>query len=109
MDIKAIVDTVAQYMRSHINEISVSITAVVIMLVGPYLVSSIKRLTKSYNWFVRYCCFILLCTVGIGFLTKFLYQILRLWFSQQSGIALILWVVGVYLALALFAKLQKEI
>ena len=103
------VDSVAQYLRNHIPEISVSITAVVIMLAGPYLTSFIKRFTKSFNWFFKYCCFILLCTAGVGFLTKILYQILKHWFSQQSGITLILWVIGLYLGLALFAKLQKEI
>ena len=109
MDIKVIIDTVAQYLRGHITEISVSVTAVIIMLAGPYLTSTVKRLTKTYNWFFRYCCFILLCTVGVGFLTKVLYQALRYWFGRQGDIALILWVAGVYLGLALFAKMQREI
>ncbi|MDR0306263.1 MAG: DUF3392 family protein [Chitinispirillales bacterium] len=104
-----IVNTVTQYLQSNIGGISFSVTAVTIMIAGPHITSFFKRFTKSYNWFFRYCCYVILCTVGISFLAKFIYQGLKHWFEQQSGLALILWVTGVYLGLALLAKQQKEI
>ena len=108
MDVK-FTGAVAQFLHNYISEISFSITAVTIMIAGPYMTSFIKRFTKTSNWFIRYCCYMLLCTVGVGVLTKILYQGIRHWLGQQSGIALILWVIGVYLGLALIAKQQKEI
>ena len=99
----------AQYLRSNITEISFSVTAVTIMIAGPHFTSFIKRFTRSYNWFLRYCCYVFLCTVVITFLAKVLFQGLKHWFGQQAGTSIILWVAGVYLGLALLAKQQKEI
>ncbi len=99
----------AHFLRENINEICFGITAVALMLAGPHLTSLIKRLTSKLNWFIRYCCYILLCTVGIGFLSKVMFQGLKHWFTIQNNVALLIWVPGIYLGLAWFAKQQREI
>ncbi|MCL2688810.1 MAG: DUF3392 family protein [Chitinispirillia bacterium] len=99
----------AQFLANNLNEICLSITAVTIMIAGPHLTSAIKRVTKPYNWFFKFCCFIILCTVILTFLSKILYKGLKYWYGQQSGLALILWVTCTYLSLAFIAKQQKEI
>jgi hypothetical protein len=99
----------AQFLINNLNEICLSITAVTIMIAGPHLTSAIKRLTKPYNWFFKFCCFIVLCTVILTFLSKILFKGLKYWYGQQNGLALILWITGTYLCLAFFAKQQKEI
>jgi len=99
----------AQFLSNNLDEICLSVTAVAIMIAGPHMTSAIKRFTKPYNWFFKFCCFIILCTVILGFLSKILYQGLKHWYGQQSGLALILWIAGTYLGLAFLAKRQKEI
>jgi len=98
-----------QFLNNNLSEICLSITAVTIMIAGRHMTSAIKRITKPYNWFFKFCCFIILCTVVIGFLSKVLYQGLKHWYGQQSGLALILWIACTYLGLAFIAKRQKEI
>lgn len=108
-EMSGFVNAFAQYLRSNINEICFGITAVAIMLSGPHLTSILKRFTIKLNWFLRYCIFIILCTVGIGFLSKTIFQGLKYWFTQQGNAALVLWVPAVYLGLAWYAKQKKEI
>ncbi|MFP4165130.1 MAG: DUF3392 family protein [Chitinispirillaceae bacterium] len=105
----SVLDSFADYIRSHINEICFGVTAVTIMISGPRLTSFVKKLTLKFNWFIRYCCYILLCTVGVGFLSRVLFNGLKYWFSQQSNFLLLFSVPGVYLGLAWIAKQQREI
>lgn len=104
-----LINTGAHYLRDHMNQICFGIVAVVIMISGPHLTSFVKRMTIKFNWFVRYCCYILLCTAGIGFLSRVMFQGLKYWFSSQNNLVILISVPGVYLGLAWLAKQQREI
>ncbi|KMQ51284.1 hypothetical protein CHISP_1767 [Chitinispirillum alkaliphilum] len=104
-----LVDSAMGFVRGHLSEISFGITAVALMLFGRPVNSVVKKFTKGVNWFFRYCIYILLCTVGYGLLTRFLYRSLITWFRGLEDPALILIVTSIYLLLAWIAKAQKEI
>ena len=103
------VNSFAVFIRTNITEISFGITAVILMLSGRPVNSVVKKFTQTMHWFLRYCIYVLLCTLGYGFLSTMIYQGFRNWFLSLSNPALVLWVPSVYLILAWFAKAQKEI
>jgi hypothetical protein len=100
---------IANLIRQHLSEVCFGITAVVLILAGPAINEFVQRLTKSFNWFVRYLVFLLMCTIGYGFLTQVIYRSLKHWLVYQKGLALILLTVGIYLVLAFFARKQGRI
>lgn len=104
-----IIVTVADCIRQYIPQISFGITAVTLMLAGPIINRTVKQLSRSLNWLLRYAIFIMLCTVVYGFLSQILYRSLRLWFVNLDNLMLDFWVCAIYLGLAWFAKRQHEI
>jgi hypothetical protein len=99
----------ANLIRKHLPEICFSITAVSLMLAGPVINGMIERMMQKFHWLLRYLVFVIMCTVGYGFLTHLLYRGVKHWFSYQQNLALVLITVGIYLVLAFFAKKQGRI
>lgn len=104
-----IVVAVADCIRQYIPEISFGITAVTLMLAGPIINRTVKLLSRSLHWLLRYAIFIMLCTVVYGFLSQAIYRSLRIWFVNLDNMMLDFWVCVIYLGLAWFAKRQHEI
>ena len=100
---------IADLIRQHLSEVCFGITAVSLILAGPAINEFVQRLIKSFNWFIRYLVFLLICTIGYGFLTQIIYRFLRNWLVSQRTLALILLTVGIYLVLAFFARKQGRI
>lgn len=99
----------AGLIHQYMSEVCFGITAVTLILAGPDINGIVQRLTRSFHWLVRYCLFVLMCTIGYGFLTQVLYRGLKYWLVRQHGFALVLMTAGMYLVLAFFAKKQKKI
>lgn len=104
-----LITALADFIRSHMQEVSFGITAVAMMMAGPAINGILKRLTKKMNWFLRYLSYVLLCTAGYGFLSQVIYQGTRYWLRHLTSPMLIIWTLVIYLVLAWFAKQQKEI
>ena len=99
----------ASFIRLYVNEISFGITAVTLMLFGPHLNRSIRRLTRKFAWYVRYAIFILLCTGGYTVLAQVIYRgVIHLVRSSTNLLAVMI-ALGCYLLLAWIAKEQKAI
>ncbi len=90
-------------------QVSLGITAVSLMLAGPVINGFIQNLTQKFNWLLRYVVFILVCTVGYGFLTHFVFRGLARWLAYQRNKELLVITVVIYLVLAFFAKKQGHI
>jgi hypothetical protein len=99
----------AKYARGHLSEVCFGITAVTMVLVGPYVNGVLKKLTAKLHWFLRYLLYIFLCTAGFGFLSHVIYSGVRHWFIGLSNPLLLVWTAGIYLLLAWLALQQKEI
>ncbi len=109
MTFHSILHDTAQFLRHNIQFVTFGITAVTITLVGPYINGTVKRITASLHWLIRYIVFVLLCTLGYGFLTQILYFWMKKWIIRLPDIQLLIWTSLIYLGLAWFAKQQKEI
>ena len=105
----SIIRDIALFIRQNMQFVSFGITAVTIMLIGPFINGTVKRICMSMHWLLRYVVYVLLCTAGYGFLAHFLYYGIKSWLSGLSGVLLITWTLAIYLVLAWFAKQQKAI
>lgn len=100
---------IGSYIRNHIQEVSFGITAVTLALVAPIINGTLKQVSKNFHWLLRFIAFIILITVGYGFLSQVLYHGIRHWFHGLDNFYLILWITVIYLILAWFAIQQKKI
>ena len=99
----------ASFIRTYRHEIAFGITAVTLMLFGPHINGSVKRLTRKFNWFIRYAVFVLLCTGGYTVCAQVIYRGVRQLIRTSSDLLVIVITVGLYLILAWVAKEQKAI
>lgn len=100
---------IANLIRPNLSEVCFGMTAVALVLSGPYINQFVARLTVKLHWLVRYFVFVLMCTVGYGALTQILYRGLKHWLTGQRAFALVMFTVIIYLVLAYFARQQKRI
>jgi hypothetical protein len=99
----------AQWMRGHIPEIAISITAMILVVSGPYINAGLKLLTGKLHWLMRYALFVLLSTVGYGLITNFAFRGLRGVLWSLTGWQLVGAVAGAHLILAWLLKRDKAI
>lgn len=99
----------AQWMRSHLAEIAFSITAMMLVVGGPYLNVALKKFTRNFHWVFRYALFVLLTTVGYGLITNFGLRQVRGFMGILNNWQLLAFVLGVHLVLAWFLKRDKAI
>lgn len=109
MTFHSILHDCAQYVRHNIQFVTFGITAVSITLVSPYINNTIKQITATLHWLLRYVVFVLLCTLGYGFLTQVLYFWLKKWLVHLPDMHLVIWTSLIYLGLAWFAKQEKKL
>jgi hypothetical protein len=103
------VDFLAGLIRSHIAQVSLGITAVSLMLAGPLINGFVQNATQKLHWLLRYGIFILMCSIGYGFLTHFMLRGLAGWLKYQRSTELLVITAGIYVVLAYFAKKQGHI
>jgi hypothetical protein len=101
--------TIAGLIRQHLPEVCFGITAVSLILAGPAINEFVQRLTKTFHWLVRYFIFVLMCTIGYGFLAQVIFRGLKHWLVCQKSLSLILITTALYLVLAFFARKQGKI
>lgn len=99
----------ASFIRTYIDEVCFGITAVTLMLFGPGINSSVRRLTRRLNWFLRYSVFVLLCTGGYIFFSQAIFRATKHLLLICSRPLLVFLTAGIYLVLAWIAKEQKAI
>ena len=104
-----VVGHVAGFIRHHLPEVCLGITAVSLMLAGPVINGFVQQATQRFHWLVRFIVLVLVLTVGYGFLAHLLFRHLKLWLAPQPAISLIAITLGIYLALAFFARKQGKI
>jgi hypothetical protein len=102
-------DYLASFIRTYVHEISFGITAVSLMLFGPHINRSVRRLTRKFNWIIRYGVFVLLCSGGYTVLAQLVYRGVKQLIRASSNPMAIVTTLGLYLLLAWAAKEQKAI
>ena len=97
------------WMRAHLPQIAFSLTAMILVVGGPFINGSLKLLTQKFHWLVRYALFVLLSTVGYGLITNFGLQNLRGLLQRMSDGQLLSVVLAVHLVLAWLLKRDNAI
>jgi hypothetical protein len=105
----SLISQAAHLFHHHIQEIVFGIITISMVLAGPYINGTVKRMTKDMHWVVRFAVFVIVVCAGYGFITHFLYKTVKTWFLHMNNLTLVLVTVFSYLILAWFAKQQKEI
>lgn len=100
---------VARLIRTHLSEVCFGMTAVTLILAGPYINRFVARITRKFHWLTRYLVFVLMCVIGYGALVQILYRGLKFWLTGQRSFALVVFTVIIYLVLAYFARKEKHI
>lgn len=102
-------DFPAQWLRAHLPEIAISITAMCLVVAGPYMNAGLKNLTGRLHMLLRYALFVLLSTVGYGLITNFGLRTIRGMLTGLGKWELIVAVAGAHLVLAWLLKRDKAI
>ena len=103
------IDHPAHWLRAHLPEIAISITAMCLVVAGPYLNAGLKKLTGRLHMLLRYALFVLLSTVGYGLITNFGFRTIRGVLTGLGKWELIAAVAGAHLVLAWLLKRDKAI
>lgn len=97
------------YLRDHTQEIAFSLVATLLMVYGHQLNRYFRKTTAKMNWFVRFILFVLLCTIGYGFLSTVLVKFIASGLSQLSSQAFLGTITASYIFLAYIARRKKEV
>ena len=98
-----------QFLREHVQQLSMAIIATLLVLFGNDINSAIKALIRRYHFVIRTIAFILICAFGYGLLTVWLTPLLAKALAKLSIQWFIPMVVLVFLSLGIYAQKQKHI
>lgn len=103
------IDITAQWMRGHLPEIAFSLTAMLLVVGGPYIHIGLKATSRKLHWILRYALFVLLSTVGYGLITNFGLINIRGLMFRLSNVQLLVFVLLTHLVLAWLLKRDRAI
>lgn len=103
------IHTFADLTRSHLTEIAISITAMTLVIAGPFINKGAKALARPVPWLARYLLFVLLATVGFGVLTQVGVRAVQWSLQGLADGPLLGAVAGAHLALAWLLKWENHI
>lgn len=101
--------TLAALTRSHLREISISLTAMILVVMSPAINAGMKSIAGPLHWLLRYALFVLLATVGGGLLTHLGVTFIDRGLRGLSDGQLLGGVAGAHLAIAWILKRENHI
>lgn len=99
----------ALFVRTHLAEIAVSLTAMILVVLSPILNKGMKAVAGPLHWLVRYGLFVLFTTVGSGLLTLFGVRFLQAGLRSLTDGQLVGAVAGAHLLIAWVLKRENHI
>ena len=99
----------ADFLRLHLNSISVGLVATLLIIYGGIINNYFKKITKSIPFLGRFALFVVLCSAGYAFLSSQLVRLLKLFLQGQADLALIGIIAGAFAVLAFLAHRGKGI
>jgi hypothetical protein len=103
------IHSLSDLIRSHLPEISVSITAMILVVLTPFLNKGMKAMARPMHWILRYGLFVILATVGGGLLTHFGVKSVHSMLHRLPDLQLLAAVTGIHLLIAWFLKRENHI
>ena len=99
----------AQFLRAHMDSISVGLVATILIIYGGYINNYFKKITRSIPFLGRFALFVILCSAGYAFLSSQMVYFLKLFLRSQADLPLIGIIAGAFALLAFLARSGKDI
>jgi hypothetical protein len=103
------VDGTGQFIRAHLSEVCIGITAAALMIVSPYISRAVQSRIGNFHWPFRFAIMIVLITAGYGMLSNVLYTGVTYGLLHMGNVQLAIWTGAIYLVLGLVARSRKHI
>lgn len=97
------------FLLNHDGEVALAIVATGLIIFGEDINSIVRRALKPFHFLIKFLGFILLCSLGYGFLTVYATKALTKTLHQIPFGYLPFLVGAIFLLLALFASKRKQI
>lgn len=99
----------ANFLRVHMDSISVGLVATLLIIYGGYINGYFKKITKSIPFVGRFALFVILCSAGYAFMSSQLVKFLKMFLRNQADLPLIGIIAAAFLVLAFCARSGKDI
>ena len=99
----------ANFLRIHMDSISVGIVATLLIIYGGYINNYFKKITRSIPFLGRFALFVLLCSAGYAFMSSQLVKLLKMFLRGQPALPLIGIIAGAFILLAFCARSGKDV
>ncbi|WP_407456221.1 DUF3392 family protein [Fibrobacter sp.] len=99
----------ANFLRLHMDSISVGLVATILIIYGGYINNYFKKITRSIPFLGRFALFVVLCSAGYAFLSSQMVRLLKMFLRGQADMPLIGIIAGAFALLAFFARSGKDI
>ena len=99
----------ADFLRLHLNSISVGVVSTLLIIYGAPINAYFKTITKSMPFVARFLLFFMLCGAGYAFVTSQSVRMLYQFLSKLADWQLICCVISSFVILAFLAKAGKDV
>lgn len=79
----------ANFLRAHMDSISVGLVATLLMIYGAYINNYFKKITRSIPFLGRFALFVVLCSAGYAFMSSQAVRFLKMFLREQADLPLI--------------------
>ena len=106
---QAYVHHFANFLRLHLDSISVGLVATLLMIYGASINNYFKKITRSIPFVGRFALFVVLCSAGYAFLSSQMVRFLKMFLRGQGDWPLIGIIAGSFIVLAFLARSGKDV
>ena len=99
----------ANFLRLHMDSISVGLVATILIIYGGYINNYFKKITRSIPFLGRLALFVVLCSAGYAFMSSQLVRLLKMFLYGQADLPLIGIIAAAFIVLAFCARSGKDI
>ena len=99
----------ANFLRIHMDSISVGLVATLLIIYGVHINGYFKKITRSVPFVGRFALFVVLCSAGYAFMSSQAVRLLKMFLRGQADLPLICIIAGAFIVLAFCAKSGKDI
>ncbi|XQW86509.1 DUF3392 domain-containing protein [Thalassotalea piscium] len=98
-----------QEFRHYQYQSSLAIIATLLVIFGNDINNVVRRLVSKQHFIVRSLVFVLVCAFGYGLLTVYLTSVLNQQLNKIPSLYIAPTIIGIFLALGMYAQKQRHI
>lgn len=104
-----ILQNLGRWLLSHDKEVALALVATSLIIFGEDINAVVRRALKPFHFFVRFLGFVMLCSLGYGFLTVYATRFVNQALHSINIIYVPLIVAVLFVGLALFASKRHQL